>query len=274
LIFALLLTVAADIEAIAKRIDSVVGVSAKNVVTGKRVDVRADERFPMGSVYKLPIGIEVLHQVDAGRIDLSERITIRQFSPGHSPIRDKAAGKPVTMTVQDLLVAMVRDSDNTACDVLLRRVSPANVTARMRAMNGAAIRVDRTEKQIAADIRKHGERHYASDPRDTATPRGMVAMLEALMRERKANERIVRMMIDSPRNRIRVALPENIVVGHKSGQMPGTRNDVGFIDAPGGATIVIAVFTKGGVTSREEERAEVISAIAKRVYEELSFRAP
>ena len=119
MIVALLLTLAADIEVIAKRIDSVVGVAAKNLATGETVNVRAGERFPMGSVYKLAIGVEALHQADEGRIDLQGSVTIREFSPGYSPIRDRAEGRPVTMTLRALLEAMVRDSDNTACDELL-----------------------------------------------------------------------------------------------------------------------------------------------------------
>ena len=271
MIFAMLLTIAADIEAIAKRIDSVVGVAAKNLETGETIAIRGDERFPMGSVYKLLIGIEVLRQADTGKVDLQRVITVREFSPGHSPIRDKANGKPVDMTVRALLETMVRDSDNTACDELLRIVTPAAVTRRMRDLGAKEIRIDRTEKQIAADIRKHGAPHYASDPRDTATPNAMLTVLEKIARKQdglsaSSHELLTGLMIASPRNRIKAELPADLVVGHKSGQMPGTRNDVGFV----GTNIVIAVFTKAGVTSDEDVRGEVVSAIARRVYDELA----
>jgi beta-lactamase class A len=274
MIFALLLTITADIERIAKRIDSVVGVAAANLRTGESVNVRSSERFPMGSVYKLPIGLEVLRQADAGKIELARKITIREFSPGHSPIRAAAKGRPVTMTVRALVEAMVRDSDNTACDALLTIVTPAAVTKRMRELGAEAVRIDRTEKKIAADIREHGAAHYANDSRDSATPQAMVTLLSKIARKQdglssRSHELLMRLMIESRRNRIKEELPKNLLVAHKSGQMPGTRNDTAIVQSPDGTIIVIAIFTKEGVTSDEDVRGEVISAIAKRLYEEL-----
>jgi beta-lactamase class A len=267
-ILALLLTVVTDIESIARRIDSVVGVAAKNLATGATIELRADERFPMGSVYKLAIGLEVVRRAEEGRLDLARSITIHEFSPGHSPIRDAAKGKPVTMTLRQLLDAMVRDSDNTACDHLLAIVTPPAVTKRMRDIGVSGIRVDRTEKTIAAAIDARGVADYAKDPRDTATPRAAIALLEHIARSPARYESLWHLMLESRRNRIKELLPATVIAGHKSGQMPGTRNDVGIVRVPNGPTILIAVFTRAGVTSDEDVRGAVISQIAKRIYDE------
>jgi hypothetical protein len=44
--------------------------------TGRLLGLKQDERFPMQSVFKLPIAIEELRQVDAGRVDLDREILL------------------------------------------------------------------------------------------------------------------------------------------------------------------------------------------------------
>src|SRR6266511_3285729 len=85
---------------IASQIDGTVGVAVINIETGRSISVRGDERFPMGSVFKFPTALEVLHQVDRGRLDLDRNITIepKDFSLGWSPLRDAAKGRPLTIS--------------------------------------------------------------------------------------------------------------------------------------------------------------------------------
>src|SRR6266496_3547651 len=45
-----------------------VGVAALVLESGESVSLNPDEHFPMQSVYKLPIAMALLHQVNAGRI--------------------------------------------------------------------------------------------------------------------------------------------------------------------------------------------------------------
>src|SRR5215213_8740449 len=113
--------------------DATFGVTAIHLESGKRLSIRSAERFPMGSVYKFPIALAVLHRVDTGTLSLGQSITIepRDFSPGHSPLRDEAHGKPVTITVRELLRSMVSLSDNTACDYFLRTLGAQAVNARL-----------------------------------------------------------------------------------------------------------------------------------------------
>lgn len=276
----LLLFINDDVGRIASQIDSTVGVAALNIDTGRRISIRGGERFPMGSVYKLPIAMEFLRQVDGGKFRLKDEVTIQpaDFSPGHSPIRDKAKGKTVKLTLGSLLEAMLGESDNTASDALLRLVTPAAVTKRMRDLRVGAVRIDRTEKQMAEDIKARGEAAYAADARDTASPDAILELLTRVVRRQDgltaaSRNLMLKIMTDSPRNRIKAGLPPKVVVAHKSGQMPGTRNDVGIVTAPDGTLILIAVFTKGGVRSSEDKRGEVISQIARRVYDHFTGAA-
>ena len=242
--------------------DAVIGVAAVDLQTGKRIGVRNTERFPMGSVYKVPIAIEVLRTQQLDRV-----ITIepKDFSPGWSPLRDDAHGKPIVMTIEQLAEAMVKLSDNTACDALLRIVTPQAVT------RTTGIRVDRQEREMAADLSKPGGvERYATDPRDTATPDEIVALFTKIAQKREGlssanHEKLMRWMTETKTgpNRIKAGIP-NAVVAHKTGTMPGTVNDVAIIDN----RIVLAIFTKASKTKDEKAEAD-IAAIARAVYDAL-----
>ena len=132
------------------------------------------------------------------------------------------------MTVGQLLEAMVSDSDNTAADALQHLLGGGpKITAALRALGIAGVRVDRTEKEIAADIGAHGVAAYNADPRDTATPDEMLALLRKLARGKEAlrpdsHERLMKIMLASRNpHRISNGLPPGTPLAHKTGDDAG-----------------------------------------------------
>ena len=69
------------------------GVSALHIESGQQIAHRGDERFPMQSVYKFPIAMVMLHDIDQGLFSLQDTIAIlpKEYIPrtGHSPLRDQ-----------------------------------------------------------------------------------------------------------------------------------------------------------------------------------------
>jgi beta-lactamase class A len=258
--------------------DATIGVTAIHLETGQRLTIRGAERFPMGSVYKFPIALAVLQLVDAGKLSLNDSVTIepRHFSPGHSPLRDEAKGKPSTKTVRELLRYMVSLSDNTACDHFLRTLGTKPVNARLAELGvSSGIRVDRTEKQMAADLAPLGGKgRYAADVRDTSTPDAMADLLAKLWQKRdglskESHDLLVHWMTVTPTGarRVRSALPKGATFIHKTGTMPGTANDVGIIVSPDGKQhIVLAVFTKGSKRDVTADQEEDIVAVTRKVW--------
>ena len=59
-----------QLEQIAAAARGKVGIAALALETGETVSVNPHDHFPMQSVYKLPIGMAVMQQVDAGKIKL------------------------------------------------------------------------------------------------------------------------------------------------------------------------------------------------------------
>ncbi len=120
------------------RVREIVGVAARDLASGATIDIRADEPFPLASCFKIPVMVEVMRQVDRGLVRLDERLTLREEdkSPGSLLLHCHAGLQP---TVRDLLFLMITLSDNTATDMLWRRVGLESVNATMRELGLASI---------------------------------------------------------------------------------------------------------------------------------------
>ncbi len=155
-----------------------VGAAVVVVEGGHVVALHGEQRFPMQSVYKLPIAMAVLHQVDLGRLRLGQRVKIGRgdlVPPSRgSAIRDKYPNG-TKMTVSELLGAMLEVSDGTASDVLLEIVGgPERVTAYVRGLGVRGVAVATTEGAMAG-----GEQIQY---RDWGTPGALAGLLCALQK--------------------------------------------------------------------------------------------
>jgi beta-lactamase class A len=276
-----LATLQSQVETIARQTDATVGIAAIDLETGRSVRLHANEHFPMASVFKFPVAMVVLHRVDEGAFHLDDAITIQpaQFSRGHSPLRDSAKGKAVTTSVRRLIELMVVESDNTAVDYFIRRLGSDAITSRIRAMGGEGVRVDRPENDIAVFIEKQGIARYVSDPRDTATPGGMAALLTNFARGKDglkpASHDLLLQFMTASHNPVRIgaALPAGATVAHKTGTMPGVFNDAGIItSADGKHHVVIVILTKKSSAQNEETSLRVASQIARAVYDAFAVK--
>jgi beta-lactamase class A len=278
MMLALLFAVALD------KFDGVAGYSAMNLDTGQRLVLRGDERFPMGSVFKFPTAIALLQRVDRGQFRLDQNVTITpdEFSVGWSPIRDNAHGKPVTLTVRELLESMLGQSDNTAADKVLAMLGgPDTITALLGDFGLLNMSVNRNEAILGRDAKADVEAYWR-DPRDTSTPDAMIALLRLFYERRdtlspSSHDLMMKIMEASTigPHRIREAVPKGSVVAHKTGSMPGVANDVGIVTSPDGKHhIAIAIFTKASKMS-EADRDALIREITRSAYDALlSERRP
>ncbi len=124
---------AARLDELGAGLAGTVGVCARNLATGVTVAHGADELFPLASVFKVAVMVEVMRQVDCGALRLDERLTLAETdkSPGSTLIHCHPGLAP---TVRDLLYLMITLSDNTATDMLWRRLGLESVNAALRAL--------------------------------------------------------------------------------------------------------------------------------------------
>src|SRR5258705_2863552 len=82
-LFAASPTPAADLASLAAGIHRIisaspgeVGVALVHIESGVRLSIHGDRRFPMASVYKLPIAIEALAQVAEGTLVMARPVSL------------------------------------------------------------------------------------------------------------------------------------------------------------------------------------------------------
>ena len=261
------------IRAIAEAASGRVGAAVMLVETGQTAAWRGGDRFPMQSVYKLPIAMAVLHEAESGKLDLRERIRVTKadLAPREiaSPLRE-AHPEGGEFDFSELLRAMIVESDGTASDLLLRRVSPERVTRYLRECGIDEIDVATTEREMASDPQVQ----Y----RNGATPRAAVGLLAALAAGRclgaEGRQRLLGWMEESvpgPR-RIKGLLPAGTRVAHKTGTsqtvsgLTFATNDIGLATLPDGRRVAVAVFVAESKAPLEV-REQVIARIARAAWD-------
>lgn len=263
-----------QIEQISRAAQGRVGVTATVLETGESVTLNGNQRFPMQSVYKFPIAMAVLAQVDQGKLKLDQKIRVETSDvvQGSRILNQNSQG--VELSLAELLKYMVSESDNTACDVLLRLVGgPKVVTQYLRGLGINDIVVANTEKELGQDT--------AVQYRNYATPDAAVVLLRAFHEgkglSKSSHALLQRLMTETSTGlkRLKGLLPDGTVVAHKTGTsstangMTAATNDVGLVTLPNGLHLAIAVFVSDS-KANDALREEAIAKVAKAAWDEWS----
>lgn len=251
------------------------GVCAQAVEGGGAEQLNGSERFAMQSVYKLPIAMAVLDQVDRKAIALDEKIPLQESDTAnvhfHSPLADQYPRGGIDVSVRDLIRAAIVESDGVASDILYRLAGGgARVTAYLRGIGIRDMAVVATEREMAADEQVQ----Y----RNFATPCAAVALLRALQAGRGVSDAARALLLKDLNDsvpgphRIKGQLPPGTPVAHKTGT-DGTRNgltratnDIGIVTLADGRHLAIAVLVKDS-TADEAARDRVIAAAARAAFD-------
>lgn len=267
-------------EQIAAEAKGKVGVYAMLVETGDAAGMNSAQHFPMQSVYKLPISMAVMQQVESGKINLDEKVGVSKndfVSPGqHSPIRDRYPNG-TELSVKDLIQYAVSESDGTASDVLMNVAGGASkVQLYLTSIDVNDINVANSEKEMARDWQVQYD--------NWATPEAAVSLL-LKMRDwsswkadtDESEQLLTKFMAESTpgAKRLKGLLPAGTRVAHKTGTsgsrdgVTAATNDIGVIALPNGKHIAIAVFVSDSRVG-EKIREAVIAKIARAAWDKWS----
>ncbi|HVW16229.1 MAG TPA: class A beta-lactamase, subclass A2 [Mucilaginibacter sp.] len=263
-----------QIKGISTEAKGIVGVSILNIETGDTVNYNAHSRLVMHSVFKFPIALAVLNLVDKGRYKLDEKMKVRKSDmrpDTWSPLRDKYPDG-ADITLAEILGYMVSQSDNTACDYLLKKIGGPQVVEdyiHSLGVKGVAI------KASEADMASAWEVQYTN----WAKPADLVKLLDLFYNgkilSKASNDFLYRIMTETTTgpNRIRGLLPKDAVVAHKTGTSPTNdakltpaTNDIGIITLPNGQHLAVAIMVCNS-TADEAARDGVIAKIAKAAWD-------
>jgi len=256
-----------------------VGAAALHFTSGFRASLNGAMHFPLASVCKVPIAMNMLALVDEGKIYLDDMIEVLpdEVTTEVSPLGERWP-REHSFRLDEMLELMVAKSDNTAVETLYRvGGGQAALAARFRQWQVEGIRIDRTERQCGRDANLSMHR-FLADPRDTATPDATVEFLRRVFHgdflSTRSTARLIRMMqaTTTGPGRIKGLLPAGTVVAHKTGTtatvkgLNGSTNDIGVITLPGGGQLAVAFYLKGSHRDLETREA-TIARLAKAAFD-------
>ena len=247
------------LTALLQDFNGLMGVAARNLVTGEEIGVNPDTRFPTASTIKVAVMVEAYQQAADGRLPFDTTVVLRDT--------DKVGGAGVlngmrdglALTVADLVHLMIVLSDNTATNLLVDRLGTARINHRLAGYGIRNTLLFRpTFRDGRADAHPELEREYGLG---MTTPRDMVRLL-ALIADGKAvdAEASSGMLATLRRQQDRAMIPrllpqvDGLQVGNKTGtdaekhadaagRHRHVRADVAIVTAPG-LRYVVAILAR------------------------------
>lgn len=263
-----------QIQAIAAEAHGKVSVACSLPGSVIHCDLNPHARPPMLSVFKLPLALTVLHQVEQGAISPDQPVRFlvedRILPYAYSPLQDQYPAAGVDVPLQELLRLSVSLSDNVAADILLRVVGgPKAVNSYIATLGIAGFHLEDNEAVL--------HREVSSLYRNWFEPAGAVQLLRKLNDDAPLTPEHMQLLLGwmTPSDRtarLEGDLPDGVRVAHKSGSSDVVNgvaiatNDIGLIPLPDGQRLAIAVFVTDS-TADQATREKVIARIARAVYE-------
>lgn len=262
------------IKTISAESKGIVGVSILGLESRDTLNYNSQSRLVMHSVFKFPIAMCVLNLVDKGKYKLDEKIKVakRDMHPNTwSPMRDKYPDG-AELPLSEIIGYMVSQSDNTACDFLLKKIGgPKVVEEYIHSLGVKGIAIKASE----ADMASAWEVQYTN----WAKPADLVHLLDIFYHgkalSKASNDFLMQAMLATTTgpHRLRGLLPKDAVVAHKTGTSPTNAeglspatNDIGIITLPNGKHLAIVVMVCNSKAD-EATRDEVIAKIAKAAWD-------
>jgi beta-lactamase class A len=228
----------------------------------------------MQSVFKLPLAIAILHQVDLGSLHLDQPV---RFLPedriphAYSPLQDKYPEAGVDLPLRELLRLTVSLSDNVAADILLRTAhGPASAGDYIASLGVEGFHLRDGERTLHQDV--------TAQYRNWFEPAGAVQLLRQICDHSPLTPTSTELLLSWMENsvqtdRLQGDLPPGTRVAHKAGTsdvdhgIAHATNDIGLITLPDGRRLAIAVFITDSMAD-EATRKKVIARIARAAYDE------
>ncbi len=256
-----------DIRNITDNSGAEMAVSALHLETGQRTDVDAQRVYPLCSVLKIPVLVEAFRQIEEGQFTLDDRWQLttaeKNLPSGILVFFDDG----LAPTVKDLLTLMIIISDNTATDMVMHRLGKDAVTRTMHDLGLTDIHVPLTIRELFDDLlpssdptqdilalargprNRTGISYSLGPDNDTGTPVALTELLARIWRgeavNRAACDAMLAILLKQQLNdRLPRYLPPGTPCAHKTGTLPGIRNDSGIIYAGDNSHVAVTVFSR------------------------------
>ncbi|RMH54772.1 MAG: serine hydrolase [Candidatus Hydrogenedentota bacterium] len=227
---------------------------------GWRFEYGSDEIVRAASVIKLPILVALFRMAERGEITLQTRYHLRE--------KDRTGGsgrlrflpfRHRTFSLRELAERMIRDSDNTATNAIIRIVGNKKLNREFVRMGFKSTRL----------------RHrILASPKDNPTTAEEISRLllelenptsgrNLLYSDTSRRELLAILETCSNRERLARYLPESLPVPHKTGTLRDVVHDAGILPTRGGPLVVVALTTQ---VPRRRDAARWIARLGGTLY--------
>jgi beta-lactamase class A len=247
-----------------------VAVYFKTLAGKAEWSTRPDDVFHAASTMKVPVMIELFHQVKQGKLKLEDRIVVKnQFhsivdgSPYSLSAADDSEGdlykaEGQSRTLRELCELMITVSSNFATNLLIEKLGVETIRATVHTLGADGVAVLRGVEDGKA---------FAKGLNNTTTARGLATLLEAIARGKAVDAARSQTMIailarQKFNEGIPAGLPAGIAVAHKTGEITKIHHDAAIVFAQ--RPYVLVILVRGLADNKQS--AALIKDISRELY--------
>ena len=260
-----------EIETIVGGKDLKLGFALYDFSTGKSISINGNDKYPMQSVFKFPIGVALLDCVSRGEFSLSDSVTLTKadLSPDlWSPIRERWP-EGVRLPLVSVMTYMVAHSDNSATDFLIHKIGGvARIQDIINRLGAKKINIRNTEAEIQGS--------WSVQFDNWTTPNAMVDFLRLMNDGKlldKANTAVLwEIMASASSGSVNRLVPKTVTFARKTGYsgansqgIIAAQNDVGIIELEDGRRVAYAIFLTDS-TLGTDAGYDILAQIGKAIW--------
>jgi beta-lactamase class A len=230
-----------------------------------------DDSFHAASTMKVPVLIELFHQIKEGKVKIDDPLTIK--NEFHSIVDDsvyklsaaddseaqlyKAEGQ--TRTLRELSELMITVSSNLATNLLIEKLGVENIRSTVHQLGADGMKVLRGVEDSKA---------YEQGLINTTTARGLGVLLEAIAEGKAVDAASSQAMLAILERQefnegIPAGLPSGTRVAHKTGEITKIHHDAAIVFA--NRPYVLVILVRG--LAEKKDSAALMADISKKLYE-------
>jgi len=242
-----------------KQPDLVAGAFVVDLDTGNYAKVNGERSFATASMVKVPILVAFFQEVDAGNIELTEQLTMRQdlVAPHAGDMQYLPVG--TQFSALETAEEMIRISDNTATNMLIDRL-------------GGIAAVNQRFKQWGLSQTTLNEWLPDLEGTNISSPHDLVALMSMveqgqLVSLRSRDRLLAILRTPVTQTLLPQGLGEGATIAHKTGDIGTLVGDVGLIDMPSGKRYLAAMMVERPFN--DDRAQELIRQMSRASYDYL-----
>lgn len=229
-----------------------------------------DNSFHAASTMKVPVMIELFHQVKEGKLRMDDAMLIHnefrsivdgspyQLDPADDSETELYKAEGQTRTQEQLCELMITVSSNLATNLIIEKLGVQNIRATVHALGADGMNVLRGVEDNKA---------YEKGLNNTTTACGMEILMRAIADGRAVDADASRQMIAILEKQhfnegIPAGVPAGTRVAHKTGEITKIHHDAAIVYAP--RPFVLVILVQG--LADEKESSALIADVTKLLY--------